>query len=93
MASLQQHFAPLGAKWTTPEGGLFCWVTLPDHYDTWELFEAAVAQKVAYIPGGAFAVEGGYNNTMRFNFSNATEANIREAVSRLAQVIQEQKPA
>ena len=91
MAALQQEFAPLGAQWTTPEGGLFCWVTLPDHYDTWKLFEAAVAQKVAYIPGGAFAVEGGYSNTMRFNFSNASEANIREAVQRLARVIREQK--
>lgn len=87
MAALQQEFAPLDAKWTTPEGGLFCWITLPGHCDTWKLFETAVAEKVAYIPGGAFAVDGGYTNTMRFNFSNASEANIREAVRRLARVI------
>lgn len=89
MSALTADFAEFGASWTKPEGGLFAWVTLPENYDTRALFETAVARKVAYIPGSAFAVEGGYGNTMRLNFSNATEENIREAVGRLAQVIRE----
>ncbi|MFQ5629686.1 MAG: aminotransferase class I/II-fold pyridoxal phosphate-dependent enzyme, partial [bacterium] len=89
MAALESEFADLCATWTKPEGGLFAWVTLPESYDTWKLFESAVAKNVAYIPGGAFAIEGGSQNTMRLNFSNATDENIREAVQRLAQVIRE----
>lgn len=75
------------ATWTCPVGGLFVWLTLPDEIDTWAMFEAAVANKVAYVPGGAFALEGGFQNTMRLNFSNTRPELIREAVARLAEVI------
>ncbi len=88
MAALKEHFEPLGAFWTKPEGGLFAWITLPEHIDASALFQKAVAEKVAYIPGNAFAVEGGFQNTMRVNFSNATSENIREGVRRLAKVIE-----
>lgn len=86
IAALQHHFGD-EAKWTEPEGGLFMWVTFPETVNTWELFDQAVEQKVVYVPGGAFAVEGGYTNTMRLNFSNARPETIHEAISRLATVI------
>lgn len=79
------------ATWTKPQGGLFVWLTLPKGVDTWQMFQAAVDQKVAYIPGSAFAVHGGYENTMRLNFSNVTPDNIREGVRRLAQVIDNER--
>ncbi|MFQ5632087.1 MAG: aminotransferase class I/II-fold pyridoxal phosphate-dependent enzyme, partial [bacterium] len=80
MAALDSEFTELGASWTKPQGGLFSWLTLPEQYDTWAIFEAAVAKKVPYIPGSAFAVEGSYRNTMRLNFSNATEEKISEVL-------------
>ncbi|MBZ0284178.1 MAG: PLP-dependent aminotransferase family protein [Anaerolineae bacterium] len=85
--ALQQHFGG-EVRWTEPEGGLFMWVTFPETVNTWEVFDQAVKQKVVYVPGGAFAVEGGYTNTMRLNFSNARPEIIQEAISRLATVIQ-----
>lgn len=87
LTALQQELAPIDASWTVPKGGLFCWVTLPESIDAAEHFRAAVAQKVAYIPGNAFAVEGGYRNTLRLNFSNISAEHIREAVRRLASVL------
>ncbi|MGD8603394.1 MAG: PLP-dependent aminotransferase family protein, partial [Anaerolineales bacterium] len=75
------------AYWTQPQGGLFIWVTLPDAIDTWEMFKDAVAQKVAYIPGSAFAVQGGYHNTMRLNFSNVAPEQIGVGIHRLAKVV------
>jgi 2-aminoadipate transaminase len=86
MGALNEHFSDI-AYWTQPQGGLFVWLTLPDNIDTWTLFEQAVARKVAYIPGSAFAVEGGFENTMRLNFSNAAPDNIREGVKGLAEVV------
>ena len=88
LEALEQLMSDL-ATWTQPEGGLFVWVTLLEAVDTWEMFEAAVERKVAYIPGAAFAVHGDHRNTMRLNFSNLTPEAIRLGVARLAQVIRE----
>jgi 2-aminoadipate transaminase len=84
--ALDERFAGV-AHWTKPEGGLFVWVTLPERVDTWELFKAAVENKVAYIPGAAFAVQGDHRSTMRLNFSNATPEAIQEAIARLSEIV------
>jgi 2-aminoadipate transaminase len=86
LEALDEHLGSL-ATWTRPKGGLFVWVTLRQDIDTWEMFKPAVDRKVAYIPGGAFAVQGGHNNTMRLCFSNQKPDTIREGVARLAEVI------
>jgi 2-aminoadipate transaminase len=83
---LERHFGG-AATWTRPEGGLFVWVTFPEGVDTWACFEAALARHVAYIPGAAFAVDGGANNALRLNFSNVNPDRIREAIPRLAEVL------
>ncbi|MGA9533581.1 MAG: PLP-dependent aminotransferase family protein [Anaerolineales bacterium] len=88
LAALEKHLA-WEAEWTEPDGGLFVWLTLDEGIDTWKLFERSVARQVAYIPGAAFAVEGGANNTIRLSFSNVTPAKIETGVARLAQVIRE----
>jgi DNA-binding transcriptional MocR family regulator len=88
MAALDELLGD-AATWTRPEGGLFTWVVLPEQIDTWALFEKAIEQKVAFIPGGAFAVHGGYGNTMRLNFSKVTPEQIVEGVRRLAAVIRD----
>ena len=48
----------------------------------------AIERQVAYVPGAAFAVEGGFRNTLRLNFSNVQPELIPVAVERLAAVIQ-----
>jgi 2-aminoadipate transaminase len=78
------------ATWTRPQGGLFTWVTLPDHIDTWDMFPNALAEQVAYIPGAAFAVHGGHTNTMRLNFSSPGPDDIEGAIRRLAEVIRKE---
>ncbi len=84
--TLERYF-PSGVKWTKPEGGLFLWVELPEHIDTKELFNEAVKEKVAFVPGSSFYPDGSGKNTMRLNFSNATPEMIEEGIKRLARVI------
>jgi 2-aminoadipate transaminase len=84
--ALNEHLGDL-AHWTQPQGGLFVWLTLPENIDTWVMFGSAVARNVAYIPGSSFAVEGGFHNSMRLNFSNVSPAQIHEGIKRLAEVI------
>jgi 2-aminoadipate transaminase len=75
------------ATWTVPDGGLFLWLTLPPQVDTAALFPAALANKVAYIPGVHFSAEGAFGSALRLNYSNATPERIAEGVHRLAAVI------
>ncbi len=86
--ALDRHFGGI-ARWSVPQGGLFVWVTLPEGVDTGTMFEAAIARRVAYIPGAAFAVNGGHTNTMRLNYSSATPDAIGEGIERLAAIVRQ----
>jgi 2-aminoadipate transaminase len=87
MLSAMDEYFPKEVEWTRPEGGLFTWVTCPSSIDTRQLFEDAIAKKVAFVYGTPFYPIGGGENTMRLNFSHATNADIKEGIKRLAEVI------
>ncbi|MCW8904072.1 aminotransferase-like domain-containing protein [Sedimenticola sp.] len=74
-------------RFTKPRGGMFIWATLTSNESTLELFRAAVAEGVAFVPGEAFYVNGESDNSMRLNFSNSSSAMIEEGVRRLATLI------
>jgi 2-aminoadipate transaminase len=52
-----------------------------------DVFEAALQEDVAVLPGTPFYVDGGGGNTVRLNFSNSTEEKIVTGMTRLAAVI------
>ena len=83
------EFFPEGCTWTNPEGGLFLWVELPKHLSAKALLPEAIKRKVAYVYGEPFFPNGGGDNTLRLNFSNATHENIVEGVKRLGQLFTE----
>ena len=85
--ALEEYF-PEGCTWTHPRGGMFLWATLPEHIDTREMFQDAIKEKVAYVHGRAFYVDGGGGNTMRLNFSNPSDEDITEGIRRLGATIQ-----
>lgn len=80
---------PSGCTWTRPSGGLFLWVTLPAHFDTTELLAIAAREKIAFVPGAPFWVGEPVRNTLRLNFSNATEPRINEGLARLGRVVRD----
>ena len=82
-----KDFMPEGTSWTTPRGGLFLWLRLPEGCDSLELFPKAVEEKVAYVPGVPFYPNGGPKNTMRLNFSASNPETIREGIRRLSVMI------
>jgi 2-aminoadipate transaminase len=89
MLEAMEKYFPKGVNWTRPMGGMFLWATLPEGINTVEMFEKAVALKVAYVPGISFFAKGGGENTMRLNFSNANPEMIEEGIHRLGKVIRE----
>ena len=80
---------PAGVRFTRPEGGLFIWVELPESVDAAALLPKAIERKVAYVPGTHFCVGGGHLNTLRLNFSNSTEEQIRLGMLALNEIITE----
>ena len=90
LEGLEKHM-PDGVTWTHPQGGLFLWVTMPEHMQAREVFDRAIENKVAFVPGSAFFPESetGYtgHNTMRLNFSNATPEQIAIGIERLGNAI------
>jgi 2-aminoadipate transaminase len=74
---------------THPQGGLFLWVTTPESIDTTDLLKEAIQQKVAFVPGHSFHPNGGGHNTMRLNFSNASEEMIVEGIRRMSVAIKQ----
>lgn len=74
---------PAGVDWTRPEGGLFLWLSLPASIDATDLLQEALSKKVAFVPGEPFWGRSPMKNTLRLNFSNASEERIREGIDRL----------
>jgi 2-aminoadipate transaminase len=78
---------PEGVTWTKPDGGLFLFLTLPPQYDAEVLFMEAIKDKVAFVLGSVFHCDGSGKNTMRINFSYASNEKNEEGVKRLARAI------
>jgi len=87
MVSMIEKSFPEEIKFTRPEGGMFLWITLPESLSSLHLFVLAKTENVAFVPGGAFYIDGGGDNTLRLNFSNSDEEKIEEGIKRLARVI------
>jgi 2-aminoadipate transaminase len=86
MLEMIDEFFPEEAQFTHPHGGLFLWGSLPEWINTAELLPIAVEKKVAYVPGSPFFPNGGGENTLRLNFSNASDEDIMEGMNRLGEV-------
>lgn len=80
---LKETFPP-EISWTHPEGGMFLWLTLPEHMSAKELLPKAIEQHVAYVFGSPFYANGGGENKLRLNFSNTTLESIVTGIERLA---------
>jgi 2-aminoadipate transaminase len=90
MVAALEREAPAGVSFTRPEGGMFSWVTLPpDKGSCMDLFNLAIAQKVAFVPGMPFYTDGTGQDTLRLNFSNASEATIDEGITRLCRCMKD----
>jgi len=72
---------------TCPEGGMFLLATLPPGLSSRRVFDEGIRQNVAVLPGTPFYTDGGGTDTLRLNFSSASEAEIIEGMHRLARVI------
>ena len=83
---MNAHF-PKEVRWTRPAGGFFTFVTLPAELSGDDLLLDALDEKIAYVSGSAFYVDGSGRNTFRLSFSQASPEDIEAAVPRLGELI------
>lgn len=89
LASLRRHLGDR-VRMTDPEGGFFTWVTLQGEdaaTSTTALFETALAEGVAFIPGTALSPSGRFDDALRLCFASSTPERIEEGVRRLTRAL------
>lgn len=89
LLAAMERFFPEEVTWSHPAGGLFLMVYLSPSLDAQELLKAALAYKVAFVPGVDFHVGNAGRNTFRLNFSNASPLMIEEGIKRLGHVLKQ----
>ena len=88
MIRMMEKYFPPEVEYTQPEGGMFLWVTLPHGTSSMELFDMALEENVAFVPGQAFYADGSGENTLRLNFTNSDEKSIEKGIKRLGIAIE-----
>jgi DNA-binding transcriptional MocR family regulator len=79
---------PDGCRWTTPAGGFYVWLKLPEGIDSKAMLPRAVSSRVAYVPGTGFYADGSGTDHVRLSYCFPEPERIREGVRRLASVIE-----
>jgi 2-aminoadipate transaminase len=91
--ALEELFPPSVAH-TSPDGGLFTWLTFPEGFDaaTFLRDESIPKAKVAFVPGATFFPVTQEPNHARLNFSGVSDERIVAGMTRLAGLLRERFP-
>jgi 2-aminoadipate transaminase len=81
------------ATFTHPRAGGHVWMTLDQPRDDEDLYRAALAAGVSYVPGPAMLVDQPTATQLRLSFTSLTPERLREGVRRLGRVIRAQPHA
>src|SRR3954452_11074629 len=83
--ALRKHLPE--AEFVVPGGGYFLWLTLNEDVDCEELLAGALEERVAFISGGDFMLEGG-RSSLRLSFASVRPDQIGEGVARIAAALE-----
>ncbi|GAA4700093.1 PLP-dependent aminotransferase family protein [Kocuria gwangalliensis] len=89
-ASIARHLGDR-VRTTDPDGGFFLWVTLQGddaRVSSSRLFEIALAEGVAFIPGPALSPSGQFEDAFRLCFASSTPERTEEGLQRLARALE-----
>jgi DNA-binding transcriptional MocR family regulator len=75
-------------EYSTPRGGYFFWLRLPNEMDAKELRKQAPAFKVDFRPGELFSSREGLRNYIRLCYVHYEEEEIQEGILRLKECLQ-----
>ncbi|MBX2843526.1 MAG: PLP-dependent aminotransferase family protein [Flammeovirgaceae bacterium] len=88
IAAMRKYF-PKEINYMEPKGGMFIWVQLPKGFSVMDLAKETIKQKVVFVPGNTFYVDGSGENTFRLNFSNSDEKTIEKGIKRMGKILEQ----
>jgi 2-aminoadipate transaminase len=75
------------AEFEVPEGGIFLWISLPEHVDTIRLSQLAAKEGIAINPGPEWSTDTKpASSKLRLCFGHPSKKIIEEGVSKLAEI-------
>jgi len=87
LISSLERYLPEECLVTTPGGGFFVWLRLPEGIDSSDFLPRAEAAGVSYIPGARFYVNGDGGPYCRLNFTMLSPSDLEEGARRLGEVL------
>ncbi len=84
-AAVAQHF-PKGTRTTVPDGGFFLWVQLPRRLSGLKLYQAALEEGIAIVPGMIFSAHKHFRDCVRLSCGWRWSDQAEGAVKKLGQL-------
>ena len=84
-SALDREFG-VSAQYSSPPGGIFLWVKLPEKVDTTKLAQVAGADGVAINPGAEWSLQNDSGQYLRLCFANPSIETIDAGITRLADI-------
>jgi 2-aminoadipate transaminase len=85
-SAIKQHF-PSSIHTTDVLGGMFIWCWSEKKIDNKALYNDAITNKVAFVPGSSFYVNPPAYFTMRLNFTNVSIEKIEVGIEKLGKIL------
>ncbi|MDX6475392.1 MAG: 2-aminoadipate transaminase [Gaiellaceae bacterium] len=89
MLGALERSMPGTARWTTPRGGFFTWLTLAEGSSSTELARRAAERGVGLVPGSLFFPDGRGEDSVRLSFSLVDDEQIDDGIERIASILSE----
>lgn len=86
LAALARYFTGL-AKWSTPQGGFYIWLTLSGNISTSKLFHAALERNILLNPGNIYGFQE--TRALRISYAYAEPADFESGLRTLAEIVRE----
>jgi 2-aminoadipate transaminase len=82
-------YLPKDVRHTNPDGGMFVWLTLPEHVSAYQLLDMTTLQKLVFVPGEVFYTDKKFSNTLRLNYTNSNRDEIEKGIKIISKCLKE----
>ena len=87
MKEMIRKYLPREVGMTSPQGGMFLWLTLPNMMSSEDLIGSCIEKGVAFVLGRSFFTSGGGEQYIRMNFSNSNPETIEKGIKIMGEEI------
>lgn len=80
------RYFPDGTRISRPAGGLLLWIEMPPNIDAVKLYQAALAERIAILPGKIFSPSNRFRNHIRINCGHTWSETHERALVKLGRL-------